>query len=82
MKIIQKAEQKTVYYLSVESHYVEVKEAKGKDDAVLFEMGQFNKKQEIAAGLTVNVEKARAFAEAILEQCNEIEGREHIEANN
>ena len=74
MYIMKKPENRTVFYLSVESHYFDVKDAKGKDDAILFEMAEFNRKQEIDAGLAVSVEEARTFAKAILKQCDEIEG--------
>lgn len=78
MYIMKKTEagDSTVHYFAVESHYLDPKEAKGKDDAVLFEMGRFNRENETDATLAVSVEKAREFAEEILKQCDKIEGNE------
>lgn len=60
-----------VYFLTVESHYYDPAEAKGKNDAVVFEMGQG---KEIDSTIICSVTDARAFAEAILRICSEIEG--------
>lgn len=63
------------FYLSVESHYCDIKDAKGKVDAVMFEMGQHTgEKYEIDSIITCSVEYARSFAQDILKICDEIDG--------
>ena len=68
------------YYISVESNYHELADAKDKSDSILFEMGQFvgdeqpEKKFhfEIDSIVTVSTKEARLFAQAILKLCDEI----------
>ncbi|WP_337017318.1 hypothetical protein [Oceanobacillus massiliensis] len=61
------------YYLNVESHYYEPTDGKGKDDAIIFEMGQHGKNgHELDAGITCSAEDARTFAKAILQKCDKI----------
>lgn len=63
---------KVELYLSVESQYENPVEGKGKQDAVLFEMGRLG--IGIDSCVAVPVDVARSFAEAILKTCKEIEG--------
>ncbi|WP_428909061.1 hypothetical protein [Niallia sp. Krafla_26] len=73
MHVLKQVETDTVYYLSVESHYFDIKDAKGEDDAVIFSIGKLNERIEIDAVITASVEGSRAFANAILKLCDEIE---------
>lgn len=62
------------FYLSVESGYFDIKDAKGEKDAVAFQMGQYpNGKHEIDSVVSASVEDARAFALSIIKLCDEIE---------
>lgn len=71
---INKEDSNINFYLSVEPHYGEPTEGKGKQDAVLFEMGQVSKgKEEIDSSFAVPVVAARSFAYLILQTCDEIE---------
>jgi hypothetical protein len=74
---IQEKEGNTLFYLKVEPHYKVPTDGKGKVDAVLFEMGQHGLNgHEIDAGITCHVQDAKAFAQSILQVCEEIEGGE------
>ena len=68
----------TIFHLDIESNYKEPTEGKGKNDAVTFIMGQYvyntDDYTSLDASVSTTVEKARAFAEAILKACNDIEG--------
>ena len=66
------------FHLDVESNFNEPTEGKGEKDAVIFTMGQYVEYTDdytsLDASVSTTVEKARAFAEAILKACNDIEG--------
>lgn len=62
------------FYLSVEPSYIEPTDGRDKNDAVLFQMGQYpDGKHEIDSVVSASVKHARAFAQAILTLCDEIE---------
>lgn len=65
-------------YISVESHYNEISDAKEKDDAIMFEMGHIEENGEVIIDNIVltNIEDARKFAESIFKLCDKIEGGE------
>lgn len=74
--VLEMLEREQTYYLSVESHYYELADAAGKNDAILFEMGQHctvDESDSIDSVVTSNVEDARKFAEWLLVLCDEIE---------
>lgn len=62
------------HYLQVESNYIDPKEGKGQKDAVNFFMG-VKDAGEIEFLIAVSTEEARKFANAILQICNEIDGK-------
>ena len=68
------------FHLDVEANYNEPPEGKGKKDAVIFTMGQYVEYTDdctsLDASVSTTVEDARAFAEAILKTCDEIEREE------
>lgn len=73
MKVVE-MQQGTEFYLSVESNYFDNKDAKGQDDVILFEMGQYpDGKHEIDSIVIVSIADARQFAHDILELCDQIE---------
>lgn len=67
----------TTYYLNVESHYHKISDTNGQNDAVMFEMCQYEgdneNNYEVDALITCSVKEARAFAESILNLCDDIE---------
>ena len=65
---------KVMYYLDVEPEYKEPTDGIGEQDAVSFVIGQVNEEgHQIDSVVSVSVENARKFAEAILKVCDEIE---------
>lgn len=67
-------ENNVIYYLEVESEYIDQTDGKGKNDAVAFVMGQYSKDgHEIDAVVNSNIKDAIKFAKAILKLCDEIE---------
>lgn len=74
--VLEIIERNQTHYLSVESHYHELADATGQDDAILFEVGHMNEGDRgstIDNVVTTNVEDARKFANWILELCDDIE---------
>ncbi|MBS4191214.1 hypothetical protein KHA94_13580 [Bacillus sp. FJAT-49705] len=79
MRIAQ-IDNNVIFYLEVEPEYINAQEGKGKNDAISFVMGHRNEEgHEIDAVVSVSIEDARAFAEAILKVCVEVEGERQEE---
>lgn len=73
MKIVEKVNNSELY-LSVEANYAIAAEGRGKQDAVLFEMGSvIEGRRVIDSTITVSVAKAKFFYHALVEVCKEIE---------
>ncbi|ART74841.1 hypothetical protein B4U37_01710 [Sutcliffiella horikoshii] len=73
-RILKDKGYKQVLYLQTECQYNKLEDATGKEDAVLFQMGQYSLiGHQIDSGVTCSVAEARKFANYILSLCDSIE---------